>query len=163
MSFAEINGAPQLTPEAVLGRPLWDFISDAETRHLYSVMFSRVRASDRSITVPFRCDSPRERRFLEITILPGHQGGLRLETRQHRVEARDCEVHLPPPGRNRGDLVTCCSWCKKVQVEAGEWVDVEVAVQRLSMFTELPIPQLTHGICPSCHRQLHLDLGARAP
>lgn len=157
-SFALANGAPALTPEAVVGRSLWDFISDPETRYLYQVMFARVRRSDQPIVVPFRCDSPRLRRFLEMRIAPEDRGGLRLITRQLRTEEQEVPVEWQPPGASSGELITNCSWCKKVKVQAGVWIEVEEAVRRLGLFAAGLPPQLTHGICPACHADLHRQL-----
>jgi len=158
LEFAFENGAPELTPEAILGRPIWQFISDAETRSLYSVMFAQVRATSQCITVPFRCDSPRRRRFLEMRLSPGGGGVIRLATRQLGQEEREREVALVAGLPGRGELVTSCSWCKRVKLSDDTWVDVEAAAGRLGLFTRAPLLQLTHGICPSCYRELHRQL-----
>lgn len=68
-SFAEENAwesSPH--PGNVVGHKIWEFIEDRETRHLYQEIFKRIRAGVSSRTLPFRCDSPEERRYLELQI-----------------------------------------------------------------------------------------------
>lgn len=43
VSFAAENGFPSLTLESVKGRLLWDYISDATSRHFYQVLAKKVR------------------------------------------------------------------------------------------------------------------------
>ena len=42
--FALANDAPDLVPEKVLNRPLWDFITDLTTEQLYRQILKRVRS-----------------------------------------------------------------------------------------------------------------------
>lgn len=66
-SFAETNdwGRSQ-APGDVVGHKIWDFILGREIRHLYQEMFRRTRAGVPSRPLPFRYDSPGERRHLEL-------------------------------------------------------------------------------------------------
>ena len=66
-AFAHANAwGSELRPENVVGHLLWDFIQDIETRHLYKELFRRVRAGKPTRSIPFRCDSPQEHRFLKL-------------------------------------------------------------------------------------------------
>lgn len=42
--FTDENEVSHLAPDQVLNRPLWNFIADAETRHLNQVLAARVRS-----------------------------------------------------------------------------------------------------------------------
>ena len=69
--FAQANDAPELT-EGVAGRPIWDFITGAEVSAVYQELFTRVRTTRRSVSFPYRCDSPAERRDLWMEIGRAH-------------------------------------------------------------------------------------------
>ena len=64
-AFARENDATQLTRQNVIGTPLREFVFGLETWHLYELIFNRVRSDSNGITIPFRCDSPHRRRFME--------------------------------------------------------------------------------------------------
>ncbi len=168
LHFALENGARHLARrEAVLGRPLWDFVTGKETRHLYDLMLSKVRMGH-TLQIPFRCDSPGCRRFMEMRMSPEAQGGVRFTTWIVRLEHR-APVGLLEASEDRSDeFVTICSWCKKVQTAPGVWEEVEEAVRTLDLFASPKLPQLTHGMCPACQafylRQLaELDQQAGQP
>src|SRR5262249_54871616 len=57
LAFALANYAPELAPEKVVGRPLWDFVVGPTTRQLYRDLLARAR-SGRAARFPFRCDGP---------------------------------------------------------------------------------------------------------
>jgi hypothetical protein len=52
------------------------------------------------------------------------------------------------------EFLKICSWCKLVEVTTDEWVDVEEAIKILGLFEQLPLPQLTHGMCLMCSKEL---------
>ena len=149
LAFAQQNAPSRLDRRATIGRPLPDFISDAETRHLYHMIFARVRATKRSLVLPFRCDSPTLRRFMELEVAPLAGDALALTGRLLWEEARPHVALLDVAVPRGEDALTICSWCKQVYV-AGEWIDVEEAVSRLRLFYRASLPHLTHGICERC-------------
>ncbi|MDW8326993.1 MAG: hypothetical protein RMK99_10535 [Anaerolineales bacterium] len=69
-SFALTNGAPDLMPEAVLQRPIWEFMAGDETREFFEILLERVRNHGLSARLPFRCDSPEAVRFMEMRLSP---------------------------------------------------------------------------------------------
>ncbi len=59
-------------------------------------------------------------------------------------------VALIDPSIIRSDgFLVLCSWCKKVEL-SGNWVEAEEAMDRLKLFEQEAIPQVTHGVCPPC-------------
>lgn len=149
VAFARENGQPQLTPAAVTGRPLLDFVADKETRHLYELLLQKVRRTRRPVSIPFRCDSPEIRRFMELRILPLRESEIEFTGVLLRQELRDRAVLLDESARRPESTLAICSWCKRVRV-AEQWLEVEDAVARLNLFDSERLPQLTHGICPDC-------------
>jgi hypothetical protein len=148
--FAVDNDAPDFAADELLGRDLFDFIIGEETRHLYEALFTAVRDSNAAVTVPFRCDSPSLRRFMELTIAPSDHGAIDLTGRLLRTESREELRLLDPHARRGGTILTLCSFCKHVLVENHGWVSTEQAVRLLDLFSSMTMPQLSHGVCDSC-------------
>lgn len=157
VSFARENEASTLTPETVCGRPLFHFIADKETRHLYELIIDKVRRTHCAVVIPFRCDGPGVRRFMELTIAPWMDTQVQFEGRIVGEEDRDV-VELLDPSRSRSDeYVVVCSWCKRVEV-CGDWLEVELAVRRMGLFEAIGLPQLTHGICADCEERIRQEI-----
>ncbi len=154
LDFARENGAGHLTEPSVIGRRLWEFISGRETQHLYRLIFERVRESGQTTVVPFRCDSPRCRRFMELSVAPAESDGLELLVRVLREESR-VHVNLLDVRISRDDrFLEICSWCKCVRVDEDHWFEVEEAIRRLQLFLAPELPSLTHGLCRPCESSL---------
>lgn len=151
--FAARNDAGHLTARAVTGRPLFDFIMDPTTAQIYQAAIQRVRGHGNSVTLPFRCDGPHCRRYMELHISLRQGDGVTFESRLLREEPRPVVALLDPSVAHGGDLLRMCSWCKQVAVEDA-WVEVEEAVIRLGLFDGQRVPELSHGICPRCRGSL---------
>lgn len=158
VDFAAANGAPELGPIQVLGQPLWRFISGVEVRHLYTLLLGRIRRTHSTVVIPFRCDAPDLRRFMEMTMTALPDGTVEFIATLIRTESRDV-VSFLAPGSDRGQpLLTICSWCKRVQIAETDWVEVEKAVARLGLFQRDILPQLTHGVCHTCYAEVLREL-----
>jgi hypothetical protein len=158
LSFARANDGGSLLPPQILGRPLWDFIGDVETQHIYRLLHRRVRTRGAPLQFSFRCDGPGRRRLLELNISAAAEQGLTYRVRTVRQEDRT-PVPLLDPHRLRSEMfVTMCGWCKRVAAPPRGWLEVEDAVTALSLFAEPHPPQLTHGICEECSESLHQAL-----
>jgi hypothetical protein len=148
--FAMENGAPEFAiPERLYGRPLLSFISDSTTLHVYSLLMQRVATRGESVTVPFRCDAPELRRWLELRMAP-HPDGIEFATRRLQEEPRRAPLRFDRPGTRADLLVRMCSWCKDVELEPARWGPVEDAVRAFELFRDDDVPGITHGICPTC-------------
>jgi len=151
--FAEENGWSEAG--ASLGRSLWDFVAGHDVRRLQRLLLRRVRDELREVQLPFRCDGPDVRREMDIRIVADHSGRVvmfsaKLNSEDEREEPQPLlDADLP-----RGsDLLQMCAWCDRFQVE-GKWVEVEEAAKRLELFRRSEMPEIDHGICPSCNETL---------
>lgn len=153
--FARENGADSLAKESVEGRWLWSYISNRETRQLLQLLVNRVRCGCGKVTIPYRCDSPVRRRFMELQLSLLPMRGVEFRSRMLRVEARDYVALLDCGVTRSGESLRVCSWCKRVWVTGRGWLEVEEAVQVLNLFGAGPIPGIAHGICEKCSRSLH--------
>jgi hypothetical protein len=137
----------------VYSRPIWRFIDDPETRHLYRLIFNRVR-SGKTIDVCMRCDSPTARRKVELRIMPLPDRGVAFESRITREEGRDYVALLDMTRERSPLIVSICSWCKKVQVPGQGWFEVEEALPRLDLTSEAHLPQLANIVCYDCYHKV---------
>lgn len=154
--FAMANAGGHLIAAQVLGRSLWEFISDITTQALYQDILSRAR-SGRSIRFPLRCDSPGVRRILEmhVTCGPDRVADIRVRT----IAEKPCPPQplLDAARPHSDDLLQVCGWCKKVNI-GGRWVEVEEAVSARGLFDRSLLPDVTHGICDLCYKRMSATL-----
>lgn len=151
VAFALANGGRQLLPSHIIGRSLWGMITDLTTSQVYRELARRVRAGSGPRRFYFRCDAPGQRRLLSMrmTLQPGDQ--LQFETAPVRDQPRVPVQLLDPAGPRAEAFVDICSWCMRLPVANGTWLELEDAIQELHLFVQSPPPGLTHVICPDCH------------
>jgi hypothetical protein len=159
-AFALANaGDRSLLPPAILGRPLWEQVTDETTRQLYLRLHERVRAGATPPPIRIRCDSPAERRLLEMTLVARPAGAIEVRTRTIRLEHR-ATVALLDRGAHRSErLLVICSWCGRLPAGARRWLEVEEALPALGVFEADALPRLSHGICEDCQTRLEEALG----
>lgn len=145
LESARPEGAPALTGAAVRGRPFSDFSPDPDMAPVYQLVFKRVRTTGQPMRVPYRTDSPAERRYMEMEVAPLTDGFVKCTIRTILVDKRPAEA--PPDPLD--PLLPVCAWCRKVRLADGSWAEVEEAAERLALFLG-PARRLTHGICPAC-------------
>ncbi len=152
VAFAVENGRPDLTAENVTDTSLWDHVTDRNTRQFYRIFMTKVRQTGRPLQLPFRCDAPACRRFMEMNILGLGGGGLEFRSLLLREESRS-QVALLDRGFPRSPgLIVMCAWCKKVRTS--RWLEAEDAVRELKLFDRETLPRVSHSICPECSRVL---------
>jgi hypothetical protein len=157
--FARANGwDSEISPANVIGHLLWDFIHDAETRHLYKEVCRKVRAGKLIGPIPFRCDSPQERRFLKLVLSPLPDGQIEIISAVARTERRDPIKLLDKDIPRSKDLIKICSMCKKISTLHNKWVEIEEGLQQLRLFEAGEVPGLSHGFCNYCYRGVIADL-----
>lgn len=156
--FARENGVATLRPDLVLGLPLWGFISNIETRHLYNLLLKKVRETGCTVALPYRCDSPDRRRFMEMRITRFSALEVEFRSRILRQELR-APVQVLEQGIERTkELLIMCGWCKKVSLPDGRWVEVEEAVAVLNLFNASPLPGISHSMCEGCSKAFARDV-----
>ena len=163
-AFAHANAwGSELSPENVVGHLLWDFIQDFETRHLYKEVFRRVRAGKPAGPIPFRCDSPQERRFLTLLLSPLPDGQIEITSTIVRTELRNLIRLLDKDMTRSNDLIRICSMCKKIATTQSKWVEIEEGLAQLRHFEADEMPRLTHSLCPGCYQIIISDLDNLEP
>jgi hypothetical protein len=157
VAFCGENGVRVLTPAAVLGKSIFDFIADGETRELFRMVYGRLRSKASPLVLPFRCDSPNLRRYMEMRLTLLLDNHIEHQSHLLRLEPRQPVLCWDATLERSETFVKACSWCKRLQTAQG-WVEVEEAIRVNELFNHLPLPQITHGICPTCAQAFHAYL-----
>lgn len=154
LAFALENDTPEITRASVMKKPIWDFIEDAETRAIFNELISRVRQTMSAVSVPFRCDSPDRVRQMSMELVPLLDEEVQFNCRMVREEAREPVGMLDPGAARSDELVKICSWCKRIETDAGRWVEIDRAIDEMGLFGETRPPRTTGGICPDCKHKV---------
>jgi hypothetical protein len=153
-SFAVENGGTEsCKPENVIGSPLWDFISGQETRHLYEIILKKARTHKQPVQLKFRCDSPDNCRYLQLSIIPLKDDTLEFQSKILRTISREPIVLLENNRECSDSFVKMCSVCKKIAVSDSEWEETDLAINSLQLFDYKQLPQISHGLCQSCFNE----------
>lgn len=145
-AFAAENHAPDLA-NAVLGSSLWEHIHGPTAIECYKQLIEAVRASGKPLSLPFRCDSPSQRRYLELEIsLVAPAGTVAMRCAILRTEPRD---PVPVPIEAVDAPLICCAWCKRVEWD-GAWRELEEAARAGLFLHESSALYASHGICEDC-------------
>jgi hypothetical protein len=146
--FAAENGAADLTADAVKGRHLSSFISDPGTYELWKKLLQRAREGV-PIALTIRCDAPDRRRTLSIK-LRTDRSRIRVTSTLVAQEFRPAIELLRGPREAQGDALVACGWCRRFELAAGAWVEVEVLAENLHLLALPVLPPVRHGLCPTC-------------
>ena len=139
-------------PGNIIDKPIWNFISGDETTQFYEIILKTIRTKNKTVKLPFRCDAPKKRRYLELIIKPIWQGNIEFSSNIIHEELRDT-VEILELGIPRSDeLIKMCSMCKKVKLSDNLWVEAEGAIVSLKLFEKSKLPQISHGICTECSK-----------
>jgi len=151
--FAQENEGPVNGSNGIMGKVLWDFFADMDTRHIYRQLVDAARERGKVIEIPVRCDSPAELREQHMRIVPLKDGEVEFEVRTVRTMERE-PLALLDAGAPRTELVVrMCSVCKAVALDEGEWVPLEKAIELLHIFSAPRQPHVSHGMCPTCYEE----------
>jgi hypothetical protein len=150
LAFARANGAAELTRDAVLGINVFRYTTGIATCDLYRELFQALRKSLHSITIPFRCDSPDVRRFMELRLVATPHGHLQLIGRLLRREPRPYVPLLDPHVKHDGTWLLICSICRRIETADGNWKEIEDALPDPYGLPRQGLPRLSHGVCPNC-------------
>ncbi|GAB2883446.1 hypothetical protein GCM10027046_09990 [Uliginosibacterium flavum] len=152
--FAEDNDSLFLASQKIHKAPIWQFIRDAETRHLHELLLRKVRTRDVMLDLAFRCDSPVLRRFMRMRVCMKDDGRVEYRSRIVRTEPREAVLLASPCRSEAGPFLRMCSWCKKMEVAKDSWMEIEDAVNFLGLFSCAEIQQISHTMCDACLRGL---------
>ena len=150
-AFAAANdGAGLVDP---IGESLWRHIGDQGSRDLYSLLLTAVRVSGRSVTYPYRCDSPTLRRQMEMSLSPGDDGALLFSSRVVSTEPLPHAVMFGQSLPYSIGRVDVCGNCRQVRDKEG-WTDIINLFNRGRITANRNSFTPMYRICPDCRTSL---------
>ena len=114
------------------------------------MLLNTVRTRRKIIEFPFRCDSPEKRRFMRMEMIPQDKEKVEFKSFLEREEVRVSLALLDISTERTKEIITICSWCKRIKRDELHWLSTEDAVEHMGLFGKKALPMLSHGICPSC-------------
>jgi len=147
-AFALENGAPELSGNAVIGKPLLDFVSGNVTRRFVNQLLQIVRANQRDLILDYRCDAPLKRRYMRMNISQIH-GDLRFVHSVLKIEDRKQPLNFIKSQQRAKETKIRCSMCNLVRL-ADEWVEPELLLQGDASGEMMVI----YGVCQPCQQKL---------
>lgn len=151
--FALENEGSELAGNSVIGRRLWEFITDPPTREIYRHLVERA-FDGRSVQFDIRCDSPDTRRCAQVCISPAVDGSVEFEILTTKVESRPPQELLRRGNSSPTGLIQSCSWCNRIRTARGEWDEIEDAIKKLHFFELECLPAITYATCPDCSEHM---------
>lgn len=115
------NGGAAVVVERVLGTGLIDHVHGDPARMLVLTVLDRVRRFGTPRSVPYRCDTPHLKRWMEMTLTPAPDGTVTFEHRLLRSESMQRPVRFAAarPGAPRRPAIIRCSSCNRVRDASG--------------------------------------------
>lgn len=153
-AFAVENEGHELAGDSVIGRRLWEFITDPATREIYRQLVDQA-FDGRSVQFDVRCDAPDTRRCAQVSIYPSDDGTVEFEIHTTKVEPRPPQELLRRGNSSTTGLIMSCSWCNKIRTARDQWDEIEDAIEKLHFFELDCMPGITHATCPDCSRQMN--------
>jgi hypothetical protein len=139
--FARVNdGKENALSSTVVGRPLDDFLAGDATRMFVRAAIDAARLLSQPRVLPYRCDSPTQRRRFEMHISADAQGSVTVTHCLVDTQPRPARLHHRTAiGGWR------CSQCLSVRLPGGrEWISADA----------LTTSALAQDICPACAGRL---------
>jgi hypothetical protein len=152
-AFAIENGAAELCGNAVIGKPLLDFVSGNVTRRFVHQLLQTVRANQRDLALDYRCDAPLQRRYMRMSISQ-IDGNLHFLHSVLKIEDRKQPLNFIKAPQRTKETKIRCSICNLVRV-GDEWMEPETLLQGDSSGEMMVI----YGVCQSCQQKLQSSLG----
>ena len=147
---AKMSGGYASTPEYLLGRRLWNLVTDAKVIALYSNIVARVRAGHPA-SFSYRCDTvTRERTFrMKIRLTEGNEVEF-VTTPEQEIERAPVALLNAGLACDENRVIRICSTCQRAELPVDYWVPVETAVELGNLLVADRLPRLQHCLCPAC-------------
>jgi hypothetical protein len=147
--FAVVNKSFSVIGSKILGRPIWEFMSDLTTHDIYLELVKKARSGE-PVQFKFRCDSPDIRRLLEMQITLVENEQIQFESRTIMAEMRSIQRFFSIDTPRSEQLISVCSWCNRLNSGKEFWREVEDAINILGIFEKDKLPNISYSTCGEC-------------
>ena len=145
--FAEMSGAMDLFAHKVIGTGLLSHISGDVTQSFVAAALDAARVLNARRVMPYRCDAPRFKRFMEMKVEPVPSGLLRVSHRLIRTERFPYELNFKASATG-GNPTIRCSLCGRISAADG-WLEPEEA-SLLGLVRTGDVNQVIYTVCEPC-------------
>ena len=156
--FALENDAPEMASVNILHQNFWNFLSGDIIAEIYRVILKRVRGGQ-PVNYEFRCDTSAAARILQMNITMLEDEIIQFETVVIKSKNRALQKILDRHTPRTNEVISMCSWCNRINID-GAWSEIEEAIPRLRLFDDVSLPQITHGMCDDCYKEVSRDFFA---
>jgi hypothetical protein len=147
--------------QALIGRPIWDFVSGRVPRQLWEVLYDRVRAVSAPIFVPLRADTASQRCVIDLELHPVGDRSIRHVRECVSLESRPAVALLDPNYPRDDRTLFRCAWCARIQVRLGFWQEIEEAQASLRLEATASLPTICDSACSACTQSVLKTFPAR--
>ncbi len=144
--FAGENEGREVISSLVVGRSLWEFISGDPTRMWLSSILTLARIREKTVSRPYRCDSPTIKRYMNLEISREADRTLHLVHSLVRVEEMSSPRRITPFLASGKKMMQRCSVCNRFNTAKG-WTEAE----DLDASVGSPIAVI-YSVCGDCMR-----------
>jgi hypothetical protein len=141
----------------IIGRSMFDFICDDVTRMYLRTLLQSVRLIPRILQKPYRCDSPTEKRFMEMTLELESNSWVRISHKLIRTEPIATPILFKAVTTSKSVNQSSsyatyhvrCSICNHIRLSENEnWQDVnELPPEKIIGIESL---RVIYGVCANC-------------
>jgi hypothetical protein len=147
--FAQANDGQATLAEQVIGKRLWNFIDGSNTRLWLDAVLTYARISGSIVEKRYRCDSPTEKRFMLMRVIPHTADLLEVQCNLEQELPQQVCVQFEAKTRRIPSLKVRCSICNRIKINADTWQEADTAVLNGSLDNTKPV-KVIYGVCAAC-------------
>lgn len=148
-AFALANDGQQSLAEQVLGQRLWTFINGSATRLWVDAVLGHARITGKLVERRYRCDSPTDKRFMLMRVIPHNDGLLEVQCNLEQELPQQVRVEVEAKTRRIPSLKVRCSICNRIKINADTWQEADEAVLKGELANTAPV-KVIYGVCADC-------------
>lgn len=155
--FALENEGAAATAHRVLGTSLLDHVHGEATAAVLVGVLEAVRRHARPARLPFRCDSPSLKRWMEMVFTPEPSAGVLFSYRLLATAPIAAPLRFSATGTPQGRLLFRCSSCNRLRRD-GVWREPEEVSALLDAHALAMPVGVSYGVCEDCRMQVARSL-----
>lgn len=148
-NFALANNGQHTLAQHVVGKRLWNFINGSATRLWVDAVLNYARISGKVVEKRYRCDSPTEKYFMLMRVIPHSVDLLEVQCNLQQELPQKVRVEFEAKTRRIPSLKVRCSICNRIKIKADTWQEADEAVLKGALANVEPV-KIIYGVCTDC-------------